>query len=459
VDAGKDVGLNGNAVLTPINITWAMGFSWSSFVAQSTMVHSCIAAGFPKEMFLTEAHCLPPPSFREMCGIMAVNTDDITHFLRASPVAKRSLDMPPLALLDKTWDERKIIAQDRKSFDMMQNGTALGIDLIEGVSLAPQLDGFVNVIRAGVDLVRRRHGSPEAVNSLLGKFQWYDLLNRCILSCFHDVYEFVRREPPSSDVQLPSEVVGEIALNLVLFPFWSVDLTRGWIDTLPVTDASEKFGFGLCSAAIPPSLSREIASLPYDSDTHVRCTPEHGAPPERPRVGTPFRLPFGLSKFRPLLSQRAKWKTHSGGLEAAGVAQGLRFLSRNTQLHCKRGAFLVDARSVIGALRKGRSSAPTLRQPIRRVAALSLACDWTWRYHYVPSESNAADWPSRGLTYRQERSRQRRRNEMRHNGRVRKYSKLERALATCQSQEEFLSKWMFDHGLVSGTDSASFSSS
>jgi hypothetical protein len=116
-------------------------------------------------------------------------------------------------------------------------------------------------------------------------------------------------------------------------------------------------------------------------------------------------------------------------------------LSRSPHLHSRRGAFLVDAQAVIGALRKGRSSAPTLMHPIRRVAALCLACDWTWRFHYVPSESNAADWPSRGLAYKQQKARQRRRVQQGHSwrlGRVRQYSKLERALTRHSNQVKFV---------------------
>jgi hypothetical protein len=425
---------------TPVNLTWAMGFSWSSFVAQSTMVHSCQAAGFPRECFLTEGHRLPPPLVATVCGALAVNTDDVTHFQRGSKSEIRSLEVPPLALLDQAWADQGIRGQNKKSMDLCRNGTALGVDLVDGVSLAPNLQGFADTLLGGVDLLRHRRASPSEVNSLSGKLQWYDLLNRCLLSALNDVYPFVRREDPDTVIDLPPSVLDEIALNISLFPYWSVDLTRGWLDKLPVSDASESFGFGLCVAEMKASLVRELGSLPYDADVYVRCEPEAGAPPERPRIGTAFRLPFALSHFKPMLSTRAKWKAHSGGLEAAAVAQSMRLLSRNPALHSHRGVFLVDARAVMGALRKGRTSAATLQHPLRMVSALCLACDWTWRYHYVPSESNAADWPSRGLCYRRERARQRRRSEQQCNGRVRKYSKLERWLTRQENTASRLKK-------------------
>lgn len=39
--------------LTPVICTWPMGFGWSSYVAQSTMVFSCIDAGFREEYVLS----------------------------------------------------------------------------------------------------------------------------------------------------------------------------------------------------------------------------------------------------------------------------------------------------------------------------------------------------------------------------------------------------------------------
>ena len=263
------INLATDTVLTPVNATWAMGFSWSSYVAQSTMVRSCLAAGFPEHVFLTEAHQLPPPFVTSVCGSLAVNTDDITHFLRASVVAKRAIDIPPLAFLDEAWRVQGIEHQHRKSCDLIRDGTVLGIDLVEGTSLAPKLSGFIDILRAGADVISRGTASPLAVHSFLGKLHWNDLLNRCLLSCFADVYEFTQREQTSKVIQLPSSVIGEFALNLAIFPYWNVDLTRGWMDILPVTDASESFGLGLCVADIAPSYAREIASLPYDDNFHV----------------------------------------------------------------------------------------------------------------------------------------------------------------------------------------------
>ena len=53
--------------------------------------------------------------------------------------------------------------------------------------------------------------------------------------------------------------------------------------------------------------------------------------------------------------------------------------------------------AVKGALQKGRSSAPSIRREVSRIAALTLAGGLNITYLYVPSEYNPADDPSRGV--------------------------------------------------------------
>ncbi len=132
----------------------------------------------------------------------------------------------------------------------------------------------------------------------------------------------------------------------------------------------------------------------------MRLTLEEGDPHERPRRGAELRLPLRRRDFRTLLSVRATVKDHSGGLEASGVVLGLRRLGRRARWHGHRGCFLVDAQAVLSALQKGRSGAPTLRHPVRQAGALSMACGWRWRFGHLPSESNPADDPSRGVVLR-----------------------------------------------------------
>ena len=171
---------------------------------------------------------------------------------------------------------------------------------------------------------------------------------------------------------------------------------------LPAADASQSHGFGLCVAPCDPDLGRDCARHAGSRDHHFRLKLEEGHGSERPRVGPCLRVPLGKFAFRTKLCIRARRLDHSGALEASAVVLGLRRLARCVRLHNHRGCFLVDAQAVLGALRKGRTSAQTLRHPVRQAGALALACGWRWHYGYLPSESNPADAPSRGVRARRQ---------------------------------------------------------
>ena len=67
-------------------------------------------------------------------------------------------------------------------------------------------------------------------------------------------------------------------------------------------------------------------------------------------------------------------------------------------------AFLVDAQAVLGALRCGRSSAPTLQRTVAQIASLALASGCVIKFVYIPSSHNSADAPSRGAVNRSSRA-------------------------------------------------------
>ena len=103
-----------------------------------------------------------------------------------------------------------------------------------------------------------------------------------------------------------------------------------------------------------------------------------------------------MDSFKTLFSIKADAVAHSGEMELEAVKLGMLRLLRNARHHGHRGNLLVDAQVVGFALRKGRSSAGTLRFGVAAIAALSLVADVKISYPYLPSESNPADYPSRG---------------------------------------------------------------
>ena len=142
-----------------------------------------------------------------------------------------------------------------------------------------------------------------------------------------------------------------------------------------------------------------LSKLGGPQQDHVRLSQSCavGAEAEKQRAGIEHRLRLSPNRFKVVISSRCRHAAHSGNLEANGVCLGIEWFLRGRHRHGCRAVMLVDAQAIIGALAKGRTSALTISAPIRRAAALTLAGDLYIHYLYIPSESNPADKPSRGL--------------------------------------------------------------
>ena len=379
--------------LAPVSLVWPMGFGWSSCIAQSYMVSCVLEAGFQREQLLTEEGCLVSGN----SGAVSVATDDILHFFRGTAEEVAALDDAPLDCLDAIWGRRNVVSNDAKRLDLRSSGVALGVVLQDGCQLLAKGSRVADLIRGLLDLLKKPFASPREIASYTGVLQWHNLLNRPLFSCLHEVYDFQRLEPETERRPVPAAVREELCLNMSLLALWTSDLSRPWMPCMPATDASGSFGFGFCLAACEPELVRETAAHAGREDHHIRLCREASDPSERPRCGREKRLPLRRQDFKKVLGIRARRLEHSGALEATAVVIGMRRLSRKPRLHSHRGVFLVDAQAVRAALQKGRSSAGTLRHPVAQAAAVCLACDWRWRFAYLPSESNPADDPSRGV--------------------------------------------------------------
>ena len=102
-----------------------------------------------------------------------------------------------------------------------------------------------------------------------------------------------------------------------------------------------------------------------------------------------------------MISCRTRHGGHPGLLEAHAIRLALEWVSRSVGRLGRRVVLLVDAKAVLGAVAKGRSSSQTLKRIIARISALCLATNTTLHLLYVPSEHNPADAPSRGSVHPQ----------------------------------------------------------
>jgi hypothetical protein len=287
--------------------------------------------------------------------------------------------------------------------------TCIGIDIVDGVRLRAHSAKAVLVLLAITELISRRRASPKCVEILLGSVQHFYLLNRPLFSTLDSLYAFAREGLPGSQDQsstfderaeltLSDVLLGELALIVCLAPFWQADLRRPWLPEITATDASQDFGFGISVASCTVNMARRIGRLGEKRGDFVRLDRgDIDDEPERDRIGKPHRLGLRKSAFSTVLSVRHLHKAHAGSLEATGLQLLLRWLLRSRRRQGRRVVALVDAKAILCAAAKGRTSACSIKRDIRRISALTLAGNLHMHYVYVPSEDNPADAPSRGV--------------------------------------------------------------
>ena len=100
-----------------------------------------------------------------------------------------------------------IVSNPTKDIAGAGNATCVGIDVIEGTKLMPQVSKLWDFLRASKDLLACARCSPLELSSYYGTVQWFDLINRWLLSCLDQVYAFGRDDEPSVVRDLPAEAL------------------------------------------------------------------------------------------------------------------------------------------------------------------------------------------------------------------------------------------------------------
>ena len=388
--------LASGTVLQPCCTTWPMGFAWSSFLAQSTLLHCLHQAGFPPSRMLADDKS--PPVNLELAASLA--TDDVILFARC-PIAEARA---AVKRIDSAVDKAGIEAHRGKDVNEALNATVIGVDFYDGCLITPSAVKMALVVAGLADFLVRpaREISPLEMQTVLGHLAWFALLSRPVFSCLHKVYDF-SRALTTDRIELDRDIASELALFFCLLPLIDGDLTRPWQNIIVASDASPSFGFGVSVADAAPDLSRTFSREAVRAGAFARLDRTDNYiddKPHKPRKGRTCRLPISKSAFTTVVSSRAVFDAHAGALEAGGVQLALRWLLRSAARHGRRTVLLVDAQAVKGAVAKGRSSSLYLRREIMRIGALQLAGDLLLKLVYVPSEDNPADAPSRGIVRR-----------------------------------------------------------
>ena len=373
-----------------------MGFAWSSFLAQSTLLACLAKANFGPDRLIADDK--PPPFDLDLTASLA--TDDVMVFARCP----RDRAVRAVQNIDNAILSAGIEPHHGKDVDGDLKAMVIGVDFYEGCLLTPSASKMALVVCGLAWFVSGNAPAMSALEmqTILGHLAWFALLSRPLFSCLHSVYDFARNDDLGRS-EVPSNLVAELALFGWLLAWIDGDLTRPWQDLVIASDASPSFGFGVSVAPADQDLLRSFSRDAVRAGAHARLDRtekyvDDEAP--KPRKGRSCRFPLSKAAFATVVSSRAVHSAHAGALEAGGVQLALRWTLRSVSRHGRRTLLLVDAQAVKGAVAKGRSSSASLRREIMRISALQLAGDLLLKLVYVPSEDNPADAPSRGVVRR-----------------------------------------------------------
>ena len=160
--------------VTPIACSWPMGFGWSSYVAQSTMVATCLNAGFHEESFLSDERLMLPNGQH----VLAVATDDVSLFENLSLAERASLNSPSLAKLDSVWSSMSVEGQTEKTLDGVSDAKVLGVEFCASTRLQSRGAKLFDLPEASIDFMTIRTSSPKQLQVLNGNVQWQNLMGR-----------------------------------------------------------------------------------------------------------------------------------------------------------------------------------------------------------------------------------------------------------------------------------------
>ena len=220
-------------------------------------------------------------------------------------------------------------------------------------------------------------------------------------------------------------VARELLVLCGLVPFLTVSLRQPLLNSVMASDACRSGGAVVVS---PPSSSSHLSRMlwPLTLGKPDECIPTilNSSPPafrDRDSSADPSGSDLGIRqpsrssssvpdrRMRPGILRRLpahrKWKTiistpwhhdeHINALELRAALLAMRWLSRRRSSHNCRIIILIDSAVSFFSLRKGRTSSNDICYPLRKIAALSLACSITLLPVWIPSLSNPADAPSR----------------------------------------------------------------
>ena len=213
------------------------------------------------------------------------------------------------------------------------------------------------------------------LSRIVGRWTWAALVNRAALSVFNAVYRMIeaawgRRFTIWGSVQTELRVMAGLA------PLLYADLSLPEFPYVVATDASSE-GFGVVATVLKHGAAISLVDQISGEDDSVFIKNLH----------------WHTIMSKPWVNKNE----HINVLELRTVILALKWVLSFRRSLATRLLLVGDSTAVIGAVRKGRTSAFGLLIRLRTLAALSLASGVRLVMEWCPSELNPADHPSRNF--------------------------------------------------------------
>lgn len=412
--------LSSSDLVFPMPGSLCVGFTWSLYFAQRI-----------NEVMMSNVGSLGGSSLIHDRGGPAVfsrSESEVKHFVYVDNLGVLSSNRKAvevgLAELSENFTQKNLLLHPGEiQHDRIK---ALGVEL-DGKRLVARLScDRLHRVRQGLRYVlHRKKCSGRVLEILVGHCTYCGLMNRCVLSVFHNCYKFIR-----SNYYVPtplwSSVASELRAFCGLMPLLRSEWSRPWNEVVTVSDASEE-GFGVCADRLD---RQAVASIGRVSERdRFRRSGGHSAresaltsagfvksevtgqwaegvlddeeylqlsgwdlDPRFPEISKDILQSTTWSTVR-----QGPWKKkeHIVHLEARALVKSMEFAVHDNLAASTRQLFLVDSMSAALAFDRCRSKNYRMLRQIRKFCSMSLARNISFSVRWVPSELNPADGPSR----------------------------------------------------------------
>jgi len=254
------------------------------------------------------------------------------------------------------------------------------------------------IVTATYALLQQGYCTGRQLARVIGHWVWACLVRRECLSVFRCVYRFIEVAGDRVFSLWPS-VRRELLTILGLVPFLYTHVSARIAPVLTATDACPT-GYGVVSSYADSDMLYSLTRTAAASVPVALGQPGNLIDTYSLLSYIPQLIPIVYSrKWSTIISSAYKHPQHINTLEMHALLAAIRWvLSYPACLDC-RMVMLCDSQVVVQSLSKGRTSAPSIIRPLRKICSLLLAASINMSYIWCPSFLNPADGPSRAYSF------------------------------------------------------------